>query len=83
MDSADRRLVDAVDFAATGDWQRAHEIVQEMDGDRIASWIHALVHRLEGDLDNARYWYRRAGQSYEAYSDPKAELAAIKAVLGY
>ena len=34
-----------------------------------------------GDLDNARYWYRRAGRSYAAYPDPKAELAAIKATL--
>jgi hypothetical protein len=43
-----------------------------------------VLHKIEGDAANARYWYRcSGGQSYEAYADPKAELAAIKAVLTY
>ena len=45
--------------------------------------MHAVLHKIEGDAANARYWYRLAGQAYEAYADPKAELAAIKAVLTY
>lgn len=44
-----------------GDWEQAHRIVQEMD-DADAAWIHAYLHRKEGDIANADYWYRRAGR---------------------
>jgi len=44
---------------AQGDWKRAHEIVQDED-DRDSAWVHAYLHRKEGDLANAGYWYRRA-----------------------
>lgn len=44
-----------------GQWQRAHELIQDLS-DRLASAIHAYLHRQEGDLWNARYWYARAGQ---------------------
>ena len=46
---------------AKGNWNDAHAIAQEID-DRTGSWIHAYLHRKEGDLGNAGYWYRRAGQ---------------------
>jgi hypothetical protein len=46
-------------WAAKGDWDRAHGIVQD-DAGRDAAWVHAYLHRVEGDLDNAGYWYRRA-----------------------
>lgn len=46
---------------ARGNWVRAHEIVQDLDG-KEAAWIHAYLHRKEGDLWNARYWYDRAGR---------------------
>ncbi len=46
---------------AKDDWDRAHKIVQTMESAN-ASWVHAYLHRKEGDLDNARYWYRRAGR---------------------
>ena len=45
---------------AKGDWNRAHEIVQDQKG-RDAAWVHAYLHRKEGDLSNAGYWYRHAG----------------------
>lgn len=45
-----------------GDWDRAHEIAQE-EGGPTAAWIHAYLHRKEGDLSNASYWYRRANRS--------------------
>jgi hypothetical protein len=45
-----------------GDWDRAHAIVQEHEGDRAYASIHAHLHRIEGDLANAGYWYRRAGR---------------------
>jgi hypothetical protein len=76
-------LTRAVDLALTGDWDAAHKIVQEDEADATSCWIHAVLHKIEGDAGNSRYWYRRAGQSYEAYADAKAELAAIKAALTY
>lgn len=48
-------------WAAKGDWDRAHGIVQD-ESDAHAAWVHAYLHRVEGDLGNAGYWYRRAGQ---------------------
>jgi hypothetical protein len=76
-------LTRAVDLAIAGDWDGAHKIVQEDEADATSCWIHAVLHKIEGDASNSRYWYRRAGQAYESYPDAKAELAAIKAVLTY
>jgi hypothetical protein len=76
-------LACAVELAIAGDWAQAHEIVQQDEEDATSCWIHAVLHKIEGDAGNARYWYRRAGQAYEAYPDAKAELAAIKAALAY
>jgi hypothetical protein len=76
-------LTRAVDLAIAGDWKAAHAIVQQNEEDTTSCWIHAVLHKIEGDAGNARYWYRRAGQSYEAYAEPTAELAAIKAALTY
>jgi hypothetical protein len=76
-------LTRAVEAAIAGDWDAAHKIVQEDEVDATACWIHAVLHKIEGDEGNSRYWYRRAGQSYESFTDTKAELAAIKAVLTY
>jgi hypothetical protein len=53
--------VQALWWAAKGDWDRAHKIVQD-DESREAAWVHAYLHRVEGDLPNARYWYRIAGK---------------------
>jgi hypothetical protein len=44
-----------------GDWETAHRITQDIDG-VDAAWVHAYLHRREGDLGNARYWYRRANR---------------------
>jgi hypothetical protein len=76
-------LIEAVDLALAGSWDGAHAIVQKHEADATACWIHAVLHKIEGDEENARYWYRRTGQFYESYADPKAELAAIKAALTY
>ena len=48
-------------YAMKNSWDMAHNIVQEIDTDS-ASWIHAYLHRFEGDLSNANYWYNRAGK---------------------
>ena len=47
---------------ANGRWHSAHEIVQQSE-ERSAEWVHAYLHRREGDLSNAAYWYRRVGRS--------------------
>jgi hypothetical protein len=54
-------LVAALWHDAKGDWQRAHRIAQDIEG-RDAAWVHAYLHRKEGDDANAAYWYRRAGR---------------------
>jgi len=46
-------------WAGKGDWDKAHGIVQD-DGGADAAWVHAYLHRVEGDLGNAGYWYRQA-----------------------
>lgn len=44
-----------------GDWDRSHEVIQDVNS-KNAAWIHAYLHRKEGDLGNAQYWYTRAGK---------------------
>jgi hypothetical protein len=53
--------VEALWQDARGDWDRAHRIAQDID-DAEGAWVHAYLHRKEGDLSNASYWYRRAGR---------------------
>lgn len=48
-------------WAAKGHWDEAHRLVQDEAG-ASAAWVHGYLHRVEGDLGNAGYWYRRAGQ---------------------
>ena len=72
-------LRDAVRLLAAGDWQAAHAIVQDDEDSRLSCWAHAIVHVMEGDLPNARYWYRKAGRSFS--EDVAAEIAALSAVL--
>ena len=65
--------------AAAGDWDGAHALVQD-DPSPEAAWVHAHLHRVEGDLANARYWYRRAGRP-EASGDLGEERRAIELAL--
>lgn len=60
---------------AKGDWATAHRVVMNAQS-AAAAWVHAYLHRKEGDLDNARYWYRKAKQP-EATGPLDAEWAAI------
>jgi hypothetical protein len=48
-------------WAAKGDWDKAHKLAQDDEG-ADAAWVHAYLHRVEGDLPNARYWYGTAGK---------------------
>jgi hypothetical protein len=62
-----------------GDWTRAHESAQQDEG-RDGSWVHAYLHRKEGDQSNAAYWYNRAGKS--VWREPlDAEWISIVRVL--
>jgi len=47
-----------------GEWQAAHEIVQRDEDSPLACWAHGIVHIMEGDLPNARYWYARAKRPF-------------------
>lgn len=61
--------------AQKGQWERAHEVSQDMPS-TDGSWIHANLHREEGDIGNAQYWYRRAGRTVPdmSYVDERHEL---------
>jgi hypothetical protein len=52
---------------ARGDWDAAHKVAQDVD-DEAGAWVHAYLHRKEGDVANARYWYERANQAEETGS---------------
>ncbi len=54
-------------YDAKQDWQQAHNIAQDID-DQDGAWVHAYLHRKEGDRGNARYWYNRAGRSMPDHS---------------
>jgi len=69
-------LKSAISLALEGEWDQAHIIVQEL-GSPMAAWIHAVLHKIEGDESNSRYWYARARRSYEDFTDPKEELQHI------
>ena len=65
-----------------GEWQAAHEIVQKDEDSPLACWAHGIVHVMEGDLSNARYWYGAAKRPFpKDYSVP-AEIAALKDACG-
>lgn len=74
-------LLEAVELALDGNWQAAHRIVQDHEADEVAAWIHAVVHRMEGDIGNARYWYRRCGRELREGVSTGAELREIQAAL--
>jgi hypothetical protein len=68
----------AIRHLKKGDWEKAHVIVQA-DESPMGCWAHGIVHMLEGDVGNARYWYRRAHRTFPREFDPAAELTALVA----
>jgi len=66
-------------WSAKGDWEKAHALVMN-DDSREAAWVHAHLHREEGDLSNAAYWYGRAGVP-AAHGPLAAEWREIAAAL--
>ena len=75
------KLLEAVDLALGGDWQGAHLIAQDHERHEIANWIHAVAHRMEGDRDNARYWYQRCNRQLHEETSVEVELQEIRAAL--
>ena len=67
-------------WAAGDEWDRAHGVVQQREGEPDCDWVHAYLHRAEGDLSNAAYWYRRAGQP-AAHGATQVEWTAIATAL--
>ena len=75
---APRVLRSAVALLEQGDWQAAHKIVQEDEESALSCWAHGIVHVLEGDLPNARYWYGQAKRAFPKDYNVPAEIAALK-----
>ncbi|PYN95175.1 MAG: hypothetical protein DMD91_25690 [Candidatus Rokuibacteriota bacterium] len=74
------RLIEALELLATGAWKPAHAIVQK-ESSNLAAWLHGIVHTLEGDLDNARYWYRKADRVFPGPAAVQDEIAAARKML--
>jgi hypothetical protein len=70
-------LLKVIELASGDQWDAAHRIVQQYEADPTTAWIHAVLHKIEGDPDNSRYWYRRAGKMEWVDREPMAELQAI------
>lgn len=68
-------------WARKGDWHRAHDLCNEA-GNREGDWVHAYLHRVEGDASNASYWYTRADRPEPASSLPKEWEAITRELLG-
>ena len=59
------KYLESLWYDAKGNWEQSHTIIQDIN-DNTASWIHAYLHRKEGDIWNADYWYNRAGKTRPA-----------------
>ncbi len=80
------RPLAALWWDSKGDWARAHEVVAPDEAGQDAAWVHAYLHRKEGDASNARYWYARAGHAVSTASldaEREAILAALLAAEGH
>lgn len=67
-------------YDGKGNWQKAHELIQDIE-DKSAAWIHAYLHRKEGDIWNADYWYNRAGKKRPSVSLQEEWAAIVEAML--
>jgi hypothetical protein len=70
----------AAELLAAGEWQGAHVIVQD-DPSPLAAWMHGIVHLLEGDVSNARYWYGCAGRAFPGDGAVQDEIEAVRAAV--
>jgi hypothetical protein len=80
MSAPKEDLLRAIELALASEWDAAHQLVQQYE-DADAAWIHAVLHKIEGDPGNARYWYRRADRLDRVADEPRAELISIQTEL--
>ena len=71
----------ALALLRSGDWEAAHKIVQQDEDSPLSCWAHGIVHLMEGDVSNARYWYREAKRDFPRAPSIPDEIAALDAAL--
>jgi len=81
MNDLSKQLLTGIELSRNNDWEAAHAVAQALEGDANADWLHAILHKIEGDAGNSRYWYSRTPHTYESFPDTQAELDALKAAL--
>lgn len=74
-------LADALLHLERGDWASAHAIVQRDEDSVLSCWAHGIVHLLENDIPNARYWYGEAKRAFPAQPSIPGEIAALRKAL--
>jgi predicted negative regulator of RcsB-dependent stress response len=74
-------LARAVALLEKGNWQAAHKIVQTDEDSALACWAHGIVHLMEGDVSNARYWYREAKRPFPKSPAAPQEIVQLRAAL--
>ncbi len=77
---AGKSIADTVALLRARDWQAAHEIAQDSK-EPLAAWAHGIVHLIEGDESNARYWYKLAKRAFPGMDGVDAEIAALESTL--
>jgi hypothetical protein len=70
-------LSKALGLLRKGDWEAAHLIVQKDEASPLACWAHGIVHLMEGDTSNARYWYRAAKREFPREPSILDEISAL------
>lgn len=70
----------AVAHVRHGDWDAAHSLAQKEDSP-LGAWLHGILHLVQGDLDNAEYWYQRAGRDFNLRGSPDEEIEKLEAEL--
>ncbi|MGH8764150.1 MAG: tetratricopeptide repeat protein [Burkholderiales bacterium] len=74
-------LSKALALLRRGDWEAAHRIVQRDEESPLACWAHGIVHLMEGDTSNARYWYREAKREFPGHPSIADEIDALDKAL--
>ncbi|HXF63603.1 MAG TPA: hypothetical protein VNK95_18415 [Caldilineaceae bacterium] len=74
------RALQSLWYEAKGDWEKAHRLAQDEETP-AGAWVHAYLHRVEGDQNNAAYWYRRAGQPVSNASLAEEWESLVRALL--
>ena len=75
-----KSLSETIAMLKTRDWQAAHEIAQDSQ-DPLAAWAHGIVHLIEGDESNARYWYKQAKRPFPGMDAIDTEIGALESAL--